>query len=112
MYTAYLHGFNIEAPMDVLGIIITPLKSLPPHSLSRPIRGRGREWINRAFILVPVDPPPTSKIVGYGTNHLFFFTYLSYFNNSIHYKIQYKKKSLNFSENFLSSLLIFPSNPL
>ena len=61
MYTAYLHGFNIEAPMDVLGIIITPLKSLPPHSLSRPIRGRGREWINRAFILVPVDPPPTER---------------------------------------------------
>ena len=40
--------------------------------------GRGREWINRAFILVPVDPPPTAKNVGYGTNYLSFFTSLSY----------------------------------
>ena len=40
--------------------------------------GRGREWINRAFIIVPVDPPPTAKIVGYGTKYLSFYSYLSY----------------------------------
>ena len=70
--------------------------------------GRGREWINRAFILVPVDPPPTAKIVGYGTKYLSFFTSLSYFNISIHHKIHYTEKNLNFSEiilNFLPSLL-------
>ena len=94
--------------MDILGIIITPLKSLPPHSLSRPIRDGEGSGLNRANIIVPVDPPPTVKIVGYGTKYLSFFTSLSYFNISIHHKIHYTEKNLNFSEiilNFLPSLL-------
>lgn len=69
---------------------------------------RGREWINRANIIVPVDPPPTAKIVGYGTKYLSFFTSLSYFNISIHHKIHYTEKNVKFSEiilNFLSGLL-------
>ena len=78
MYIAYLHGFNIEAPVDILGIIITPLKSLPPHSLSRPIRDEEGSGLTALPFIVPVDPPPISKFMGYGTKHLSFFSSLSY----------------------------------
>lgn len=69
--------------------------------------GRGREWINRALIIVPVDSPPTAKIAWLQNKVPIFLFLPILFLIIIHYKFHDAEKFLNFSNISFIFLLLF-----